>query len=725
MKKFWLFSVLVLSVLAHFVGAQETCVEATTIREAYYSAWLGQEMVYTIVTPPCFDVTKTYPTVYLMHGSNDDDGHWLRLGLVDELTTGIREGSLAEMIVVLPFGNNIANRNLFDTMSWNNIFLTELMPYVQAKYPAISTNPAQAAIGGISRGGFWAYQIGLRHPELFGSIGGHSAFFDLYHAEAVDNPLDLVLSQPDVPSQRLWLDRGMDDYAAPGLDIMNERMADRGLTHSYTIYPQGQHNNDYWGSHVRDYLNFYGQGFMSATEQIATPAPVTGFATNTPLAVEPSATPQAQSESSTATTYNLFLPVVAFPSIRTSLSDADLQAIVNGQAPVPLVMDIETQAALFQNGVIFENAQIVNVGEVDKVLWDNYDAVALMPIQDLTLRVRPLWWDDQPIFAQISEYPLAFAASNGNFDPTKFGRVTASGVTALTRQTTDALNNTTIQDAASGIKWYVDQSDIFHTSNEVSISDPCPNVGSPDRLGVFCSKAEHFEVLTAVGVDLVELTGNHNTDYGFALYDQTLTWYQERNMAIVGGGLDILAAQAPFTHEINGTTIGWIACNDAGPYYALVTDKSYGIDHGGAAPCDREWLRDVLPVLDKQVDVLIVTVQQLEVEDYIPPTNQRNFFQLLVDLGADFVGGTAAHKPQIFQYYGDRLIHHGFGNLFFDQPFWGNSRFFMDTLLLYDGKLMSIELFPGIIDNQYRPRLMNTEERENWMYFMLRQKSGF
>jgi poly-gamma-glutamate synthesis protein (capsule biosynthesis protein) len=89
------------------------------------------------------------------------------------------------------------------------------------------------------------------------------------------------------------------------------------------------------------------------------------------------------------------------------------------------------------------------------------------------------------------------------------------------------------------------------------------------------------------------------------------------------------------------------------------------------------------------------------------------------------VAGTQAHKPQIFEFYGDGLIHYGFGNLFFDQPFWGNSRFFMDTLWLYDGRLMTVELFPGIIEQQARPRLMTPEERLNFMFFMLRQQNGF
>jgi len=714
------------------VSGTRACSEPVIERQQYYSARLQQPMFYTVVLPPCYDPNQIYPTVYLKHGSNDDDGQWVRLGLPQVLQVGVEMGRLPQMIVVLPFGNVIANRNRFDEVSWGNIFLTEMLPDVWAKYPAISRDPKQVAIGGISRGGFWAYQVGLRRPDLFGSIGGHSAFFDRFHAPPEHNPLDLVLSEPNVPQQRLWLDRGRLDYAAPGLDLMNQRMTQRGLAHTYMIYSEGEHNNTYWRAHVEDYLAFYAEGFRAA--QAAAPTPIRAFATNTPFAPLPVSTPlptntpeaavRRQAVRYPADRYDLFVTAVAFPSLRTTLTSEEMAALLAGQPPFRVVMDPETQAALFVNGIVFENVDVVDASQIEGVLWQDYRTVAIIPFEALTLRLRALWLDDVPIYHRLESFPLAFPNADGAFDPSKLGRVTLSGVTALTRRTIGALDAAGVEQAASGIRDYVLLSDVFHISNEVSFTEQCPRSSAP-TLGAFCSKRDHFELFNLLNVSLVELSGNHNNDYGFAAYEETLNWYRERGMATVGGGMNISEAQAPFIRSVNGTTLGWIACNDAGPYYALVTNRSFGREQPGAAPCDRAWLRDVLPALRQQVDVLIVTVQQLEVEDYQPPASQRAFFQLLVDLGADFVAGTAAHKPQTFQFYGGKLIHHGMGNLFFDQPFWGNRRFFMDTLLLYDGRLMGVELFPGIIDDLYRPRLMTPEERENFLFFMLRQQSGF
>jgi enterochelin esterase-like enzyme len=735
----WLW--LCVGVCFSWVSAQAICNDVgTTTRESYYSAWLGQEMVYSIYLPPCYDASQTYPIVYLFHGSNDDDGHWGRLGLIDELNRGIVAGDYVPMLVVLPFGNVIANRNRFDSVSWSNIFLTELMPDAKNKYPAIRSNPQDVAIGGISRGGFWAYQIGLRHPDLFGTIGGHSAFFDLYHAEAQDNPLDLILNAPTIENMRLWLDRGIDDYAQDGLDIMAERMTQRGLAHTYQIYPSGEHNNDYWREHIAEYVQFYNDGFVRNIAPIATPI-VGGFATNTPIGTSApvsafaTATPILSSlptvtASATQKSQGVWLvvPVVAFPSLQTSITRTELDDILAGKPNNRLIIDNDLPQQLIRYNVsLAPNIQTVPTQGLRDALWNNRESFALVPFVQVTTQMRVLWVDDAPIFDDLANYPLAFSSDTPNFDPQKFTRLTLSGVTALTRNTQVALEQFGIAHATSGIQAYVNQSDFFHMSNEVSFAMPCPNLGSSALLGgatSFCSLPAHFDLLTTLGVDMVELTGNHNADYGYQAYRDTYQWYQDKRISTLGGGTTLAQASAPLIIDYHGTRIAWVACNAAGPYYALINTSDSPIERLGAMPCDAI-NKATITALKQTHDVVIVTLQQIEVEDYVPLNEQYAQFRAFIDAGADFVAGTAAHKPQIFEFYGDGFIHYGMGNLFFDQPFWGNMRFFMDTLLLYDGKLMSVELFPGIIDDNVRPRLMTAEERQNFLFFMFREQNGF
>lgn len=700
--------------------------QGSTQRETYSSALLGQAMFYTVYLPPCYDPAgDAYPVLYLMHGSNDDDGQWLRLGLSETLDAMIADGSAPPMLVVMPFGNVIANRNRFDALSWANIFREELMPHAETSY-RIATEPAQRAIGGISRGGFWAYQIAFTDPTQFHAVGGHSAFFDLYHAEPADNPLHLAIEQTGVEDLRIWLDRGADDFAAPGLDIMGQRLTEQGLPHDYMIYDEGEHNNAYWSQHVRTYLEFYVRDWV----QSPPPAPRSAFATNTPMSSVPTASPTATSTPSQVSAAPTLYPVVAFPSLLTSLASERLQALADGQLDVQLVLDSSAAEALVALGyTLHPETRLVPDEELREVMWRDRNLITLLPLNRLSLEYRVLWVDDQPLETQLADYPFAPSSQPDN----RLTRLTLSGVTALARNTRIALDEQGVEWAAGGIAPYVQWGDIFHISNEVSRFSTCPQGG--DELGgasSFCAKPEHMQLFDLLDVDIVELSGNHNNDYGYEAYRDTLTFYQERDMLLVGGGETQADAREPLVIEHNGNRIGWLSCNTVGPYYALVNEDPnlLGGVRPGAAACDWDWLDLAVPELAQIVDVTIVTIQHQEIEDYLPIPQQQFDFRRLAELGADVVMNTASHKPQTYEFYQTRrgsttLIHYGMGNLFFDQPFWGNRRFFLNTLLIHEGELRGIELFPGIIDELARPRLMTAEERENFLFFMLREQNGF
>lgn len=689
-----------------------SCPETTgqVKRDSYSSPILDMTMFYSVYLPPCYDQTaNVYPVLYLMHGSNDDDGQWVRLGLPDILDRGITQGALPPMVVILPFGNQIANENRFDAVSWENVFLTELMPTAETRY-RIATQREGREIGGISRGGFWAVSIAFRHPDLFSAVGGHSAFFDPNNAPPEDNPLDLATTAAGIDTLRIALDRGANDYAAPGLDLMNERLTTRHIAHQYTVYPEGEHDNAYWGQHIADYIHFYAAGWQSQ----AAPAEAT-----------PEATPISQSGMA------LFLPVVGFPSLQTTLARDRLDAVAAGKPDKFLVLDETTAAALRGVGVpLAEGVRVVSDNALYNTLWRERESYTLMAFDRLTPRYRVLTIDDVPVLdGDLALYPFAFASTVPNFYPDKLTRLLLSGVTALTRKTRDALDAHGIEWAGEAILPYVSHADFFHTSNEVSMYPNCPDLSVPVLGGPtsFCSKPEHFELLKYLGVDIVELSGNHNNDYGFDAYRATLKYYHDNHIQTLGGGATLGEARQPVLLNHHGNRIAMVACNWVGPYYALADDSK---GQPGAAYCDWKWLSAALPALAASNNLVVVTVQYQELEQYTPSAKQQDDFRALAKLGADVVIGTSAHKPQTFEFYDagrdqEAFIHYGMGNLFFDQPFWGNMRFFMDELYIYDGRLLTVDLFPGIIDDGAHPRLMTPDERLNFLQFMFVQQNGF
>ncbi len=710
LRYFLLFSLGVLCVLAvqfSSVHAQIFCDETggRVEQRTYNSVVLGQEMRYSVYLPPCYDTSSlTYPVIYLMHGSASDDTHWLNLGLVEAADRGILQYTMPPFIAVMPYGDWIANENSFTESSWSNVFLTELMPDAESQY-RIDARREMRAIGGISRGGFWAFNIALLHPDLFSIVGGHSAFFDEGNAPAEQNPLDLALTAPNVETLRIALDRGRDDYAQVNLDLMDSRLTERGLTHTYTIYPEGQHEDSYWASHVAEYLQFYTAEWAFPTAQTAAESPL-----------------------------YLLVPAVAFPSLQANISSETLERVANGDLASNLIINFTAWSALQENGVPINAAtRTVADEELINALWSERTAYTLLPFHQLTRRFRMLNVDELlPLDGDLLVYPFAFASRAPNYDPAYLTRILLSGVTALTRGVAPALDENGIVWAGEEIRPYVNNADYFHMSNEVSFAPRCPASDEP-VLGSFCSTDAHFGLFTYLGADIIELTGNHNNDYGYGVYSRTLDMFHEAGMATIGGGETLAEARTPYIIENNGSTIAMLACNWNGPYYALVNedDTMTGGVRPGAAYCEMDWLREIIPQLAAAYDVVVVTVQYAEYEQYTPIDRQVYDYRQLADLGADIVVGTQAHKPQTFEFYtpvdgGDEvLLHYGMGNLFFDQPFWGNVRFFMDQLFIYEGRLLTVDLYTGIIDDLARPRPMTPDERENFLQFMFIQQNGF
>ncbi len=721
---------LVIFLLPIFTAAQSTCDDTTgrTERNDFYASDIQTRIYYTVYLPPCYDAAAgQYPVLYLMHGSNEDDGLWGRLGLYTVLDEGISRGELPPVIAVMPFGEWVANQNRFDTFSWASVFLNQLMPMAESQY-RINASREHRAIGGISRGGFWAYHIGLKHPHLFNAIGGHSAFFDLYHAPPDDNPLHLASQAPDVDTLRLWIDRGRDDFAAPGLDIMDARLAERGVPYTYIIHPEGQHNNAYWSQHIRDYVGFYVEAWQPAVLEDMPAQPLI-FATNTPQ-LRPSPMPAstvqpATDDADVSEGVYLLLPVVAFPSFQQS--EINLGQLTDDPK---LVLTSEVAAVLEAQGIAF-GGRIRD--DAHALVWQDRTLFTLMPFDRLSPRYRVLNVDGlHPL--DSADYPLMFASDAPNFYPERLTRLLMSGVTALTRQTRDALDANGVDWAAMDIQDYVGRADYFHISNEVSFIANCPQP-SGQMLGgnsSFCSKPEHFDLFTLLGVNIVELSGNHNNDYGYQPYFDTLAWYEAQGMATIGGGQTLEAARQPLIIEHHGNRIAMLACNDVGPYYALVNEDPdlLGGVRPGAASCDRAWLREVLPQLSAENDLVILTVQYFEEDDFAPTQQQQLDFRSFVQLGADVVLGTSSHFPQTFEFVAKpdgspAFIHYGMGNLFFDQTFFGGVRFFMDQLYIYEGRLMTVDLFTGIIEEQVRPRPMTAEERLNFLFLIFNQYGGF
>ncbi len=224
----------------------------------------GENLRFNVYLPPCYQQSGArFPYVILLHGLSYREQQWEDLGMIDALNTGIFDGSIAPMVLIMPYLGNFGQVNQFPPdPSYETHILEELLPLLERNF-CLWQNREYRAIGGISRGGFWAYTIGMRYPDIFGIIGGHSAFFsgDTVSIPPPFNPLELAVDDDTLASAnlRMYLDNGASDSSGPSQQIFSSRLTANGIPHTYVVHPVGEHNNDYWSEHVAEYLAFYGE----------------------------------------------------------------------------------------------------------------------------------------------------------------------------------------------------------------------------------------------------------------------------------------------------------------------------------------------------------------------------------------------------------------------------------------------------------------------------------
>jgi len=426
----------------------------------------------------------------------------------------------------------------------------------------------------------------------------------------------------------------------------------------------------------------------------------------------------------------VYAVVVPFPRTRDDISRTEIQSIWTSQSSTDRIYTSASTAAAMESVLGEPSSSQVQqqLGPVDPdAIWRSRNALAIVPFEELELRWKVLSVDDtSPLQRGFdpSQYPfiVVYGLSGPgdlverienvwdwpaiNREPQKMTVLTMTGTTALGRTTAARMAQFGIGYPARDILPWLEEADILHISSEVSFADDCP---TPDPFVLdlrFCSAPENIGLLELIGADVIELTGNHNMDWGGEAFLYTLELYEARGWETYGGGATLEEAQQGVVLEHNGNRFLFLGCNRAGPASAWA-----GADSPGAATCDYDVL---IPQVAAARDAGIIPV--FTFQWYENPTISyalREAAHTMLEAGAVIVSGSQAHQPLGFEFYGDGFVHYGLGNLFFDQMQAEElRREFIDRYIVYDGRVISLELLTAMLEDYARPRPMITWERE-------------
>ncbi len=238
------------------------------ITAGFFSRSLQKQVAFNAIFPDLQDHPGPYPVFYLLHGLSDDYTAWLRWSNIER---HVRE---LPLIVVMPDGDRSFYCDTAGGAPYEQVIVNDLIGFVDNYFHTIPERSGRC-IGGLSMGGYGAMKLGLKYPDLFCSIAGHSGAYAVFHGRGLsdlvpnlerligtnkarleNDPFHLAtrLRGQRVPAIRF--DCGTDDFLLDQNRAFAAHLRKLGLPHEYEEFPGG-HSWDYWDLHVQEAIQFH------------------------------------------------------------------------------------------------------------------------------------------------------------------------------------------------------------------------------------------------------------------------------------------------------------------------------------------------------------------------------------------------------------------------------------------------------------------------------------
>jgi enterochelin esterase-like enzyme len=229
-----------------------------------HSKSVGRDLNVGVVVPAEHGAAARKPLLVFLHGKDesvgsftDDDEPFFR--------ALSRLGDRAP-VVAFPADDGDSYWHDRETGRWGSYVIAEVIPQVSQRF---DTDPSRVAIGGISMGGFGAYNLALQNPGRFCAVGGHSPALWFHAADTAPGAFDdaedfarndvlgAIESDPTafgpIP---IWNDAGTEDPFLISDVALDEDLEAAGANLTAHTWP-GAHERPYWDRHWNAYLRFY------------------------------------------------------------------------------------------------------------------------------------------------------------------------------------------------------------------------------------------------------------------------------------------------------------------------------------------------------------------------------------------------------------------------------------------------------------------------------------
>jgi S-formylglutathione hydrolase FrmB len=235
---------------------------ATVERLTIHSEAVGKDLPVTVVVPEG-DRGDRRPLLVFLHGRGGDQDS----ELVEPFFLALASLRDPAPVVAFPYGDDHSYWHDRADGAWGRYVVDEVIPQMAKRF---SADPQQVAVGGISMGGFGAFDLAVHFPGRFCAVAGHSPAIWQTGAETAPGAFDdaedfarndviaAARSTPaDFTDQPVWLDAGADDPFQPGDQALAETLSADGAPATVKLSRPGGHDSDYWNAHWDEYMRFY------------------------------------------------------------------------------------------------------------------------------------------------------------------------------------------------------------------------------------------------------------------------------------------------------------------------------------------------------------------------------------------------------------------------------------------------------------------------------------
>jgi len=297
------------------------------------------------------------------------------------------------------------------------------------------------------------------------------------------------------------------------------------------------------------------------------------------------------------------------------------------------------------------------------------------------------------------------------------------------------------------VKGFLSTFDVTVANFECFVSETrdIPELVQPEGSVVldFVTRPDSLEGMVMAGIDSVTMANNHAVfPFGVEAMTETMGYLNDAGITPWGVGQDLDEARAPWTTEVNGTTIAFYGID--GVTGNLEYPTEFGVQTFGDVPVDARAgrggtnplkLDQNLADIEKLAGEYDIVLPYIHMGDQYLWTPRRWVVETCrkyVDAGATAVLTSHPHATMGMEIYKGKPIFYSIGNFVYDQGFSVETRqgYFLE--LTFRGKtLAGFRIHPTGVLNQFQPRFRSGLESAGFMdrfwrsVDLTRQKIGY